>query len=50
MLIDLLTNTIYQNRLEAKLALGSSNFNKRLKKRDIVYISRELKEQIKNNN
>lgn len=49
MFIDLTTNKTYKDRLECKLAVGSGKFSRKLKDREIIYISDELKEQIKNN-
>lgn len=49
MWIDLTSNKTYNNRLECKLAVGSGKFNRMLRDREIIYISDEVKEKIKNN-
>ena len=47
MWINLETNKTYNNRLDAKLALGSAYFNKLCKERKVIYLSEEIREKIK---
>lgn len=49
MWIDLTTNKTYTNRLDCKLAVGSGRFNRMLKNKEVIYITDEVREQIKNN-
>lgn len=45
-LINLITKEVYDNRLQAKLAVGSSNFNKLFKSGKIIYIDKETRDLI----
>lgn len=50
MWIDLTTNKTYTNRLDCKLAVGGcGRFNRMLKNKEVIYITDEVREQIKNN-
>ena len=44
--VNIKTKAIYDNRLEAKLKEGTSNFNKLFKSGGIIFITSELKEFI----
>nr|DAJ20163.1 MAG TPA: hypothetical protein [Siphoviridae sp. ctTYz13] len=41
--VNIKTQTVYKNRLEAKLKEGTSNFNKLFKTGGIIFITSELK-------
>lgn len=45
-LVNLLTKEVYNNRLEAKLAVGSSRFNKLFRTGKIIFIDKETKDLI----
>lgn len=45
-LVNLLTKEVYDNRLEAKLSVGSSRFNKLFRTGKIIFIDKETKDLI----
>lgn len=49
MWIDLQTKKTYNSRLDVKLDLGSSKFNKYCREKRLIYLTDEIREQIKNN-
>lgn len=46
MYINLLTKQTFPNRLEAKISMGTGQFNRLLKERKVIYISDEIREKI----
>lgn len=44
MLVHVITGKSYKNRLEAKLEMGSANFNKAHKNGEIQYLNDEVEE------